>query len=363
MNDNGIEYDDNEIEDNDDKIEENDEDHEENETQRGGAGFVKKKHGNTIDHHETGIAIPTATDVLPTTTPEEEEVEVRRGKTAEDDEERETKTVRGVAIAKQRFKDRLAAASRGFDFNLLKPAKATNDNFRPVVSWPLMDQLTRRTFEPNEKRRTKSIAAARYVRNLIDLVEADQTGLSVYLPGKDAPTDYDVQRTGSGKVVFDHGQTLDRRKVTYDSKNDEEDAERYSGSMRTAKNSVQVNNGGYDPNRDDPFPVRVMAAREELDFIIAAVGPVLWPSLKAALSENATMTDIGLALGVKRYQAPSEGVAIIRRALTAAMEMLHEINEKRGEPRRPTPLPDKSRISRDDRFLNLAGGPVIKVAA
>ena len=107
------------------------------------------------------------------------------------------------------------------------------------MSWPLMDQLTRRAFEPDKEQRTKNIVLARYLREVIDNAEADSLGLSVYLPGKSASGDYDVQRTESGKVFFEHGQTLDRRKVTYDEKNGEADAERYSGSPRTAKKSLR----------------------------------------------------------------------------------------------------------------------------
>ena len=108
------------------------------------------------------------------------------------------------------------------------------------MSWPFMEQLTRKTFEPDEERRAKNVVSVRYLRELIDLAEADPLGSSVYLPGKDTPTDYDVQRTRSGNVYFEHGMTLDRRKVIYDNKNDEADAERYSGFVRTAKKSVLV---------------------------------------------------------------------------------------------------------------------------
>ncbi len=274
--------------------------------------------------------------MLPATTPEREEAELRRGKKVEDDKETEPKLSRAVAstTAKQQFKEKLAAASKGFDFSLLKPPKsAANDNFKPVVSWPLMDQLTRRFFEPDEERRTKLIVTARYVRELIDLAGADSLGND---------NDCEVQRTESGKVWFEHGQTLDRKKVIFDNKDGESDAERYSGSVRTAKKSGPVSNSGFDLGRDDPFPVRVMAARKELDIIIAAVGP-LWPSLFATISENATMTDIGVSLGVKRFQAPREGTRIIRLALTAAMEALGRLNEVKDEPRRTTPMPEKSR--------------------
>jgi hypothetical protein len=347
-NDNDIEYDDNEIEDDDDKIEDDDA-HEESETQRDGARFIKKKHGRSIDH-KTVSANPLDSDLLPA--PEQEEVVVRRGKKAEDDDKPETELARSAAdkTAKQQISEKLAAAQAKFGKLPKEPRVSANDNFRPIVSWPLMDQLTRKTFEPDRERRTKVIATARYLRDLIDMDGADALGND---------KDCEPQRTESGKVFFEHGQTFDRKKVIFDSKDGESDAQRYSGSVRTAKNSGPVSNSGFDPTRDEPLAVRIIVAREELDAIIAAVGP-LWPSLRAAISENATMTEIGLAAGSpRRFQASREGTAIIRRALAAAMETLSRLNEIKDEPRRATPLPVKSRGS----FLNQSSGPVIKVAA
>src|ERR1700751_1170035 len=96
-----------------------------------------------------------------------------------------------------------------------------------------------------------------------------------------------------------------------------------------------------------------------LDAVIAAVGPMLWPYLRAAISEKATMTDSGLALGVKRFQAPREGTAIIRRGLTAAMEALAKINAPKDEPQRKPPVPEKSR----GHFLNQTRNYIVKNAA
>jgi hypothetical protein len=324
--------------------------HEENETATKGAYHVKKKHGRTVDH-TTVSANPVDADLLAdlATVPEQEQIEVRRGKKAEDDEEREPELPRAVApaIVKQQNKERLAAAQA--DFKLPKlPKEASNDNFKPVVSWPLMDQLTRSTFEPDKERRTKMIVRARYIRDLIDLAGADALGND---------NDCEVQRTESGKVFFEHGQTLDRKKRTYDSRNGEQGADRHDGPIRTATKSLPVGNGGFDC--DDPFPVRLIAAREELGAIIAAVGP-LWPSLFAAVSENATMTEIGLALGAKSALSPPFGSLIIRLALTAAMEALDRFNGIKDEPRRTTPLPDKAR---GGSYWNQASGPVMKVAA
>jgi hypothetical protein len=107
--------------------------------------------------------------LLPEAAPEHEAVEVRRGKTAEDDEERETKSPRADKTAKQQIKDKLATAKASFGKWAMPKKEPANDNFRPVASWPLIDQLTRSTFEPDEERRTKSISTARYLRGLIDI--------------------------------------------------------------------------------------------------------------------------------------------------------------------------------------------------
>ena len=112
-NDNGIEYDDNEIEDYDDKIDDNDEDHDENETKRLGAKLIKRSTGSTIDH-TTVSATTLDVDLLPA--PEQEEIEGRRGKKAEDDDEAELELPRAVApkTAKQQFNEKLAAATAKF---------------------------------------------------------------------------------------------------------------------------------------------------------------------------------------------------------------------------------------------------------
>jgi hypothetical protein len=359
MSDTDIDYGDNEFEGDDEPGYADDYLQQDNETATKGAYHTKKKHGSTVDH-TTVSANSLDTELLPTTTPEQEQVEVRRGKTAEDDEEKESDLRKDSAIVKQKNRERLAAASKGFDFNLLKPPKeAANDNVKQTVSWPLMEQLIRKAFEPDQERRAKNVVSVRYMRELIDIVEADSLGSSVHLPGKDTSTDFDVQRTESGCVYFEQGQTWDRRKATI---NNEDRDVRFIGSARTAKKSLPVGGGGFNSNHDDPFPVRLIAARKELDAIIATVGPVLWPSLKAAIS-GATMNDIGLALGAKRFQASREGTRIIRLALTAAIEALSR-NEVKDKPRVTTPLPDRSRGSFYNQTRGLYSGSnhVVKVA-
>jgi hypothetical protein len=332
-----------------------DDSQQDNETATFGAQFIKEKHGRTADH-TTVAANQLDADLLPVPESEQEQIEVRRGKTAEDDEEHEPELPRSVApaIVKQRNKQNLTAALADFGKLPKVPKEPANDNFRPTVSWPLMDQLTRSTFEPDRERRAKMAVSARYILEIIDIAFADQVGASVYLPGKSSATDHDVQRTESGEVHFEHGQALDRRKVTID--NEDRD-ERFIGSARTAKKSLPV--GGFDPYRDDSFPVRRLKARETLAAIAEAVGP-LWPHLLATMIQNYSMTDIGEALGVKSAQASIVGTAHIRFALNCAMEALERINGVDDEPQqRKLPMPDKSRGS----FRNQSRNHVVKVAA
>jgi hypothetical protein len=177
-------------------------------------GFVKEKLRRTVDE-VTVSADALDSDKLPEPESEQEQIELRRGKTAEDDEDKIPELPRAVApkTAKQQVKDKHAAAKAQFKYSE-KPKQPANDNFKPTVSWPLMDQLTRSTFEPDKERRAKYAVSARYVRELIDTVEADSLGSSVHLPGKDTSADYGVQRTESGNVYFEHGQSLDRRQAT-----------------------------------------------------------------------------------------------------------------------------------------------------
>jgi len=119
----------------------------------------------------------------------------------------------------------------------------------------------------------------------------------------------------------------------------------------TAKNSLPIGNRF---NRNDPFPVRQLAAREDLNEIIVAVGPSLWPSLLAAVAKDATVTGVGLALGAKGTAAPPLGVRTVRLALSAAMEFLAV---RKDVSRETIPMPQKALAG---SYLNLASGPVIE---
>jgi hypothetical protein len=315
--------------------------HQENETLAEGKLIVKEKYRRTIETVGDELAVQSDAD------DEERNFDSLENESVDDGKASPALT-RAVTdeVAKTQTKESYKAAVA--KFGMLKIDKApANDNYRPVVSWPLMDQLTRNTFEPDKERRNKFVVTARYIRELIDLTEADPLG---------DDKDSDVQRTESGTVHFDHGMTLDRKGRTYDRKNDEPDARRHDGPVRTAKKAVPIGGG---LNSSDPFVVRVAIARQELDAIRQHIGSALWPLLVGSISDNASFTDIGLRLGYKGGQAPPAGSAIIRLALTAAIDALETLNWLRDDPVRPTPLPDKSR----GHYRNQTPGPVQRVAA
>lgn len=313
--------------------------HENNSTVIHGTALVKVTYGNTIENAEKDRAVQTDVD------DEDRNFESLNLESNDDGKDspplpRLTKDEHAKQQTRDSYKNAVA------EFGKLKLEKEpANDNYRPIVSWPLMDQLTRSTFEPNKERRAKFAVTARYIRELIDLAAADPMG-----------ADCDIQRSESGTVHFDHGQSLDRKKHTHDSKNDEHGAERHDGPLRTVKKSTSVDNR---VNSNDPFALRVIAAREELDSIRQYIGSALWPLLVDAISDNASFTDIGLRLGYKGGQAPPVGSAMIRLALSAAIDALATLNWLKDDHVRPTPLPDKSRGS----YRNQTPGPVQRVAA
>lgn len=313
--------------------------HENNKTLSKGETLVKEKYGNTIEAADKDR--PVQTDI------DDEDRNFgsldRESKDNGKDNPSLPRLTKDEDVKKQ-GKVNLKAAMATFQLPKL-PKEPSNDNYRPIVSWPLMDQLTRPTFEPHGERRTKFIVTARYIRELIDLSEADPSG-----------ADRDVQRSESGSVHFDHGMTLDRKKRDHDKKNGEQGAQRFDGPLRTVKTSISVDNS---VNPTDPFSLHIIAAGQELDAIRQRIGSALWPLLVDAISNNASFTDIGLRLGYKGGQAPTAGSAIIRLALAAAIDALDLLNWLSDEPRPAIPMPDKSRGS----YRNQTKGPVLKVAA
>ena len=317
--------------DNDNEISEDfyDDEIDETETAALGSTLVKKRFKRTVDDDtvaamrlDTDLTVPEVVDDADLTEPPD--VELPRNVSP--------------AVAKQHQKARLAEASKDFDFSRLKetPIKtpatrpvASNENgFNETESCPLLEQLNRTTFEPDEKKREKLIGAFQYIRELVDTAGADALGLSVHRPGKEATVDHDLQRSESGKVVYAFGQTLDRKGRVYDQKNGEIGAKRFDGPVRTAKKSPGSISNGFDVNLDDAFVQRKIDAQIELEDLAAVVGP-LWLPLLDAVCSNFSFTGIAAGMG---YKQPVVGSAFVKLALevvTSAIEAKHTATDFR----------------------------------
>jgi hypothetical protein len=234
----------------------------------------------------------------------------------------------GNKIARQKAKQTLAAAWASFGpFTNLAASKPREPRDRGE-SWPLFELVQRIAFEPDNATRERMLGAAVHIRHLSDDVAMDVAGISIHLPGKSSPPDYDMQRYDDGKVVYELGQSLDRKSRTYESKNGEIEARRFDGPVKIVRGG-RVDNCGFDVHRDDPAALRKINARLELDEIIAAVGP-LWKHLLPAICDNATATEVGQATGAKGTQAPGVGTKFISVALCAAAEVIDRINAERA---------------------------------
>ncbi|MEH2590281.1 hypothetical protein [Bradyrhizobium sp. AZCC 1721] len=270
---------------------------------------VQRRHGNTIDDYAT--VTPTAVS--------EETMGLDSPDAPTRVEESGRKVVRLVndTTAKQQVKNRLAEARGTFDMSALKEPKAkpklvpANDNVKPAEAWHLMGEI-RRIKDLTE--RTRRMDTALYLRELMDLAETDALSVSVHRGGQSPSADYDMERSASGKVVYHHGQTLDRKKRTYSEKGGESDAMRHDGPVRTSKQSGPIS-VGFDVTRDDPFVQRQLDAQTELEDIEAVVGP-LWDPLMDSV-RNIGFTEIAKKLG---YWQSVVGSFAVMRALDVAAE-------------------------------------------
>jgi hypothetical protein len=290
------------------------------ETTASGNKLVRKRYGRTVDDMRTDDP-----DVIGSMFSDSDVVEIRRVQQPPAELPRLT----SPEIAKQQRDARLAAARESFDMKVLneKPIEepitalvVANDNvatFKEKEPCPLLEQLNRSVFEPDETKRRKFIGTFHYIRDLYDAAGADALGLATHRPGKPATADYDLDRTASGAVWYANGQTLDRKPRVYGKKNDEADAKRFDGRVRTAKRSVPLSNG-FNVYGDDPFVQRRLDAQIDLEDMAAVVGPLWLPLLKAVCG-NAGFTDIANGFG---YKQPAVGSAFIKFALEIATKAI-----------------------------------------
>lgn len=282
---------------------------------------VRERYGRTIDHTTDAATIV------------DEDAEI--GFDRLDAEATVTSTGRAQLrlvdeeTAKEQVKIKLAAARKAFDMNVLKEPKTkrklvpppANDN-EPAENWLLMEAINR-IKELGERTRRKG--AAIRLRELVDTAESDVLGLSVHRAGEAPSVDYDAERSASGKVMYEHGQTLDRKWREYSEKNGESDAKRHDGSVRTSKHSGPVS-VGFDVFRDDPAAQRRLDAQTELEDLAAAVGP-LWVPLMDAVCRNAGFTEIAARWG---YAQPVVGSFAVMLALDVAAKHIEAYREAKN---------------------------------
>jgi hypothetical protein len=295
------------------------------------ATLMKDRYDNFLDR-DTIAANRLDTDYTEPEIVEDKDVaEIRRfkGRANDDEDKAEVGLHRLVksATAKEQRNVRLAAATKEFDMSLLKakpgiklpaPANANAVSFKETESCPLLEQLNRTIFEPDEKQRNKFIGAVHHVQELIETAGGDALGLSAHRPGKEATPDHDMDRADSGKVIYGQGQSLDRKWRVYDHKNDETNALRHDGPVRTSKRSPGPISNGFDVNRDALFAERKVDAQIELEDMAAVVGPLWLPFLNAAWG-NAGFTDVAAALGSKQ---PGVGSVILKLALNVIVNYI-----------------------------------------
>lgn len=199
--------------------------------------------------------------------------------------------------------------------------KCANDNYRaPKESWHLRDAITRGNIG-SENERLPFLKTMHRLRYLLDESNRDPVGLSVHTPGKPTSTDYGPQKTADGKHIYLTGESLDRKKKNVEAQTG--DDERHIGAVRKASKSGPVDNSAFDPYRDDPLVFRQIDARQELDEVIAATGP-LWVHLHKAVTDGAiTMEQVGISFGVTRgTKASGTGTAVMTVALRVATEAI-----------------------------------------
>lgn len=208
----------------------------------------------------------------------------------------------------------------------LPPVGDLSVNHVAVESWHIRDQITHGHLGKEMEVKAQLLEALRRLRRDIDTSMTDSLGQAVHLPGKDTPTDFELQKDANGKTVFENGQTLDRKKKpSADGSSDS-----FDGPVRGAKGSGAVCNSGFNVFRDDPLPFATIIARDNVEEITAAVGP-LWRFLKGSVCDNVMSAEHGYALGKRDPQASGVGNALIRIALDEVVATYDRIDRREVE--------------------------------
>ena len=255
--------------------------HNENETATEGKPLVRKKYNRTIEDDETATAAQLDQDVL---------LEPRDQEEPEHDARALSLTVK-PAIARQQVKDRLQEAMKEFVFVEVEPSKNKEEEFDE--SWHIRDQITRGHLGKEEKTKARLLSTLHRLHSDCYLTTLDPLGVSIHAPGKESSADFAMQKDNHGNVVYENGQTLDRRKAK--SKRDDGVIEtRNYGSARTAKRSTVVHE--FNVHRDEPLSFSITDATNNIEEIRAGLGP-LWAILEPVIFNNMKSVEVGYGFG------------------------------------------------------------------
>jgi hypothetical protein len=286
--------------------------HEENETATEGKPLVRKKYGSTIEDDETATAEQLDKNVL--LEPDQDE--------PEHDAETLLRIV-DPATAKQQTKTRLQEAMKNFTFvEAEKTAKIKEETFDE--SWHIRDQITRGNLGKDGTTKARLSSTIHRLRSDCYLTTLDPLGVSVHAPGKDSNTDFAMQKDSHGNVVYEFGQTLDRKKAK--SKRDDGVVETaHYGSARKAKRSAVVHE--FNVHRDEPLSFSITDATNTMEEIRAGLGP-LWRILEPVIRENMKSAEIGYSYGKTDPQASAVGNVILQIAIEEAAAIYDRIDER-----------------------------------
>jgi hypothetical protein len=298
--------------------------HDENETTAKGAPLVKKKYKANLDK-ETVAANPLDIDLLAGIADvcPDEVVEVRRGKTVGDNDNVEPGLPRGIdpTIARQQIKDKLRDAMNDFTYVEAATPKIKEQTFEE--SWHIRDQITRGNLGNNDMKKARLLSTIRRLKSDCNLVTLDPLSASVHAPGKDSSTDFALQKDSYGNVVYEFGQSLDRRKA----KRTREDGvveTRHYGSARKAKHSPVHE---FNVHRDEPLSFLVTDATNNIEEIRAGLGP-LWSIVEPVVCNNMKSAEVGYRFGKTDPQASAVGNVILQIAIEEVATIYRRIDQR-----------------------------------
>jgi hypothetical protein len=285
-----------------------------NETATKGGPLVKRKHGRTADHI-TVSANALDADLLPLPEPDQ----------VEDDEDKEHELPRNIdpTIVKQQNKERLKEAMKDFMFTEAeKPPKIKEKAFED--SWHIRDQITRGNLGKDVKLKARHLSTIRRLRSDCYLTTLDPLGVSVHTPGKEACADFAMQKDNHGNVVYENGQSLDRKKAK-SKRGDGVIEAPHDGSVRKATRSGVAHE--FNVHRDEPLSFSIADAINTIEEISAGLGP-LWPILKPVVCDNMMSAEVGYGFGKTDPQASAVGNVILTIAIGEAATIYDRIDER-----------------------------------